>query len=200
MKVFTNEELRNIIVAILVMSVIFWIYVFSFPDYNWFFVSLIIVFFSFFLHEMGHKFVARKLGCMATYKIWPTGLLIGIITIFFGLIIEEVRNFGFAFIALGFMEIMPYSFGRWGFKVVKLTPKDLGLISLAGVGINVILAIFFKMFPGMWLFEKLAYFNALFALFNLLPIPPLDGSKIFMWKMWLWLFLMFITILLLFVF
>jgi len=200
MKVFTNEELRNIIVAILVMSVIFWIYVFSFPDYNWFFVSLIIVFFSFFLHEMGHKFVARKLGCMATYKIWPTGLLIGIITIFFGLIIEGLRNSGFAFIALGFMEIMPYSFGRWGFKVVRLTPKDLGLISLSGVGINIILAIFFKMFPGMWLFDKLAYFNALFALFNLLPIPPLDGSKIFMWKMWLWLLLMFITILLLFVF
>ena len=200
MKVFTNEELRNIIIAILVMSVIFWIYVFSFPDYNWFFVSLIIVFFSFFIHEMGHKFVARKLGCMATYKIWPTGLLIGIITIFFGLIIEGLRNSGFAFIALGFMEIMPYSFGRWGFKVVRLTPKGLGLISLAGVGVNIILAIFFKIFSGMWLFDKLAYFNALFALFNLLPIPPLDGSKIFMWKMWFWLFLMFITILLLFIF
>jgi len=195
MKVFTNEELRNIIVSILVMSVIFWVFVFSFPDYNGFFISLIIVFFSFFLHEMGHKFAARRLGCMATYKIWPTGLLIGIITIFFGLM-----GIGIVFIALGFVEIMPYSFGRWGFKVVRLTPKDFGLIALAGVGINVLFAIFFKMFPGMWMFEKLSYFNGLFALFNLLPIPPLDGSKIFMWKMWFWLLLMFITILVLFVF
>jgi len=194
MKAFTNEELRNIIISILVMSVIFWVYVFSFPDYIGFFISLIIVFFSFFLHEMGHKFMARKLGCMATYKLWTTGLLIGIITIFFGLI-----GVGFAFIALGFVEIMPYSFGRWGFKVVKLTPKDLGLISLAGVGINVLFAVIFKMFPDP-LFQKLSYFNGLFALFNLLPIPPLDGSKIFMWKEWFWLFLIFITVLVLFVF
>jgi len=199
MKVFTNEELRNITISILVMSVIFWVYVFSFPDYGGFFLSLIIVFFSFFLHEMGHKFAARKLGCMATYKIWPIGLLIGIIAIFFGLIVEGIRNLGFVFVALGFMEIMPYSFGRWGFKVVRLTPKDLGLISLSGVGINVILAVFFKMFPDP-IFQSLSYFNGLFALFNLLPIPPLDGSKIFMWKMWFWLFLIFITILVLFVF
>jgi len=194
MKAFTNEELRNIIISILVMSVIFWVYVFSFPDYTGFFISLIIVFFSFFLHEMGHKFAARRLGCMATYKIWPTGLLIGIITIFFGLI-----GVGFAFIALGFVEILPYSFGRWGFKVARLTPKDFGLISLAGVGINVLFAVFFKMFPGM-IFQNLSYFNGLFALFNLIPIPPLDGSKIFMWKMWFWLFLIFITILVLFIF
>lgn len=193
MKAFTNEELRDIIVSILVLSVIFWVFVFSFPDYSGFFVSLIIVFFSFFLHEMGHKFAARKLGCMATYKIWPTGLLIGIITIFFGLI-----GVGIVFIALGFVEIMPYSFGRLGFKVVRLTPKDFGLISLAGVGINVLFAVLFKMFPGM-IFQNLSYFNGLFALFNLLPIPPLDGSKIFMWKMWFWLLLIFITILVVFV-
>ena len=194
MKAFTNEELKNIIVSILVMSVIFWVYVFSFPDYTGFFIALIIVFFSFFLHEMGHKFAARRLGCMATYKLWPTGLLIGVITIFFGMM-----GFGFAFIALGFVEILPYSFGRWGFKVARLTPKDFGLISLTGVGINVLLAVFFKMFPDP-LFQNLSYFNGLFALFNLLPIPPLDGSKIFMWKMWFWLFLMFITVLVLFVF
>jgi Zn-dependent protease len=67
------------------------------------------------------------------------------------------------------------------------------------VGINVFFAVFFKMFPG-GIFETLSYYNGLLALFNLIPIPPLDGSKIFMWKMWFWLFLVFITVLAVFIF
>jgi Zn-dependent protease len=148
---------------------------------------------------MGHKFMAKKLGCMASFKLWTTGLLIAVISIFLGIAFPPFREFGFVFLALGYIEIMPYSFGRWGFKVTKLTPKDLGLISLSGVGVNILLAVFFKMFPDP-LFQSLSYFNGMFALFNLLPIPPLDGTKIFMWKMWFWLFLMFITVLTLFVF
>ena len=115
--------------------------------------------------------------------------MIGLISILFGMI-----GAGIVFIAIGAVEIMPYSFGRWGFKVVKLTQRDLGLISLAGVGLNVVFAVFFKLFPGM-IFEKLSFFNGLFAVFNLIPFPPLDGSKIFMWKEWFWLFLMFVSVL-----
>lgn len=69
MKFFTNSELRDLIIAIVVLAVVF-----SFPDFNVFVVSLIIVFFSYFVHELGHKFVARKFGCLATFKIWPFGI------------------------------------------------------------------------------------------------------------------------------
>ena len=189
MAIFTDVEIRDIIISILLVSVIFWVYLFEFPSFIGFFSSLVIVFFSFFLHEMGHKFVARRLGCIATYKIWPIGILIGLVSIVFGMI-----GAGIVFIAVGAVEIMPYSFGRWGFKVVKLGQREMGLISLAGVGLNVFFAIFFKLFPGM-IFQKLSYFNGLFAIFNLIPFPPLDGSKIFMWKEWLWLFLMFVSVL-----
>jgi Zn-dependent protease len=189
MKAFTNEEIRDIAVSIVVVALIFTVYISEFRNFMGFIASLIIVFFSFFLHEMGHKFAARKLGCVATYKIWPIGLLIGLISIFFGFI-----GAGIVFVAVGTVEIMPYSFGRWGFKVVKLTQRELGLISLAGVGLNILFAVFFKLFPGM-IFENLSYFNGLFAIFNLIPFPPLDGSKIFMWKEWFWLFLMFVSVL-----
>jgi len=189
MAIFTDVEIRDIIISILLVSVIFWVYLFEFPSFIGFFSSLVIVFFSFFLHEMGHKFVARRLGCIATYKIWPVGILIGLVSIAFGMI-----GAGIVFIAVGAVEIMPYSFGRWGFKVVKLGQREMGLISLAGVGLNVFFAIFFKLFPGM-IFQKLSYFNGLFAIFNLIPFPPLDGSKIFMWKEWLWLFLIFVSVL-----
>ena len=189
MKVFTKEEIRDIIISIVVVSLIFSVYIPELRSFMGFFASLIIVFFSFFLHEMGHKFAARRLGCIATYKIWSIGLLIGLVSIVFGII-----GAGIVFVAIGAVEIMPYRFGRWGFKVVKLTQRDLGLISLAGVGLNVVFAVFFKLFPGM-IFEMLSYFNGLFAIFNLIPFPPLDGSKIFMWKEWFWLFLMFVSVL-----
>jgi Zn-dependent protease len=139
-----------------------------------------------------HEFVAKKLGCMATYKIWPLGLLFGVLSIFFGLI--GLKNFFIPLLMIGYTEINPYRFGRWGFKVVKLSSRDVGIIALAGTGLNVFFSVFFKLFPGS-VFHQLSYFNGLFALLNLIPIPPLDGSKIFMWKMWFWLFLIFITIL-----
>jgi len=189
MAIFTDVEIRDIIISVLLVSVIFWVYLFEFPSFIGFFSSLVIVFFSFFLHEMGHKFAARRLGCIATYKIWPVGILIGLVSIVFGMI-----GAGIVFIAVGAVEIMPYSFGRWGFKVVRLGQREMGLISLAGVGLNVFFAIFFKLLPGM-IFQKLSYFNGLFAIFNLIPFPPLDGTKIFMWKEWLWLFLVFVSVL-----
>jgi Zn-dependent protease len=190
MKAFSNEELRDIIIAIIVLALIF-----SFPDLTLFFLSLILVFFSYFLHEMGHKFMARKFGCMATFKIWPAGIFLGIMTMFFRLI----GGWNVVFVAPGFIEIMPYSFGRWGFKVVRVGKKELAWISLAGVGINVLFAVVFKILPGE-IFQILSRYNGFIAFFNLLPIPPLDGSKIFLWEMWVWLFLIFVTILTIFVF
>jgi len=185
MKFFSNKELRDLAIAILLLS-----FILSFPDLNLFFLAILIVFFSYFLHEMGHKMIARKLGCMTNFKLWPAGIFVGIFSAFFKLI----SGIDIVFVAPGFVEIMPYRFGRWGFKVVTLGTKDLGLISLGGVGINILLMIIFKAIPGQ-VFELLSYYNGLIALFNLLPIPPLDGSKIFLWKEWFWLFLIFITVL-----
>jgi Zn-dependent protease len=191
MKVFTDKELRDLVISVVILALIF-----SFPDIPGLFLfSLILVFFSYFIHELGHKFVAKKFGCTATFKLWPPGILIGIMSTLF----RAIGGWGIVFVAPGFVEIMPYSFGRMGFKVVRLGPRDLGLIALAGVGINVLFAVLFKMLPGD-IFQTLSYYNGLLALFNLLPIPPLDGSKIFMWKMFYWLFLVFITVLVIFVF
>jgi len=189
MKLFTGNELRDLIIAILVLAGIF-----SFPELDIFLITVVIVFFSYALHELGHKFVAKKFGCIATFKLWMPGILIGIVSMFF-----RTLGLGLVFVAPGFVEIMPYSFGRWGFKVARLGKKELGLIALAGVGVNIFFAIFFKMFPGE-IFKQLSYYNGLLALFNLIPVPPLDGSKVFLWEMWIWLFFIFITFLTVFIF
>ena len=195
MKLFKNKELRDLILAIIILSVIF-----SFPDFSGFFlVSIVIVLFSYFIRELAHKFVARKFGCMSTFKLWPPGVLIGIMSIllkYFGGFFAE-KNIVFA--APGFAEVVPYRFGRMGFKLARVTPKDLGLVALAGTGINVFFAVFFKMFSG-GIFQTLGLYNGLIALFNLIPISPLDGGKIFVWSMMTWLFLVFVSVLVVFVF
>lgn len=190
MKFFTNQELKELAVSILALGVIFSFLDFSSSNFlSLFFITILISFISLISREIGHKFVAKKLGCLATYKLWSTGILIGILSIIFRLFT------GIVFVAPGYVDIMPYSFGRWGFKVVRLTPKDFGLICLAGTGINILFALIFKMFSGS-VFQLMSDVNALLAFYTLLPIPPLNGSKIFMWSMTIWLFLIFITFLL----
>lgn len=68
-------------------------------------------------------------------------------------------------------------------------PRDHGLlVSLAGPATNIVLAVLAAMvlrrFPpgnSQWAFNIVVYFgtlNAILAVFNLLPIPPLDGSAL----------------------
>ncbi len=181
MKLFTSDEIRDLTIAIFALALIF-----AYPNLEeQFFLALVIVFISFFLHEMGHKFLATRLGCTATFKMWPFGILFGLLSIFL-----PIR-----FFAPGFVEIVPYKFGRWGIKVIRLTPRDLGQISLAGVSVNILFAWLFALMGGNALFLTLAEINAWLAFFNLLPVPPLDGSKIFLWSIWIWLFLFLLTML-----
>jgi Zn-dependent protease len=72
------------------------------------------------------------------------------------------------------------------------TKRGMILVSLAGAGANFLLAIVFAALfkhglqmgwveQGTWLFQVLRaglLLNLLLGLFNLLPIPPLDGSKV----------------------
>ena len=78
------------------------------------------------------------------------------------------------------VPINPYNFKdkRWG------TLK----VALAGPSVNFLIAIFFSLLvrftnlPQQFseFLAVVAFYNFLWGLFNLLPIPPLDGSKIVM--------------------
>lgn len=181
---FSKRELGDIAIAVIVLSLALtilykrgaiitylgdefgsaakWIVLFG--------ICLLLVVFSFLLHEFGHKFTAQNFGMRSEFRIFPTGLFITLLT--------SVLGFLFAAPGAVYIEGNP-------------TRKENGIISIAGPAVNILLTLVgiagCLAFNGggvvVIFFYLLAYLNAFLAVFNLLPIPPLDGSKIWGWSM-----------------
>jgi len=146
-----------------------------------FLMAIVGVSLGFILHEMGHRFVARRFGCFAEYTMWPTGLILALIC----------SLLGFVFAAPGAVMIYPRA------DTSGLTRQKIGLISIAGPAMNICLAagfILLNMAYPMLLFSLGALVNTWLAIFNLIPLGPLDGSKIFRWNKKAWLAILVVGI------
>lgn len=179
---FSWDELRDIFIIILGVT-----FILSFPKLQEkFLFYFFIVTFSILLKQTMHKISADKRGCMATFKLWVPGILLGIFTL------SMKTIFGFIFTALGRTEISPYKFGRWGIKVIKPTPHDYGKIILAGLYANMC---FFLLFGVLYtinpseVFKTIGLINWILFFFNFLPIPSLDGGYVFTMGIFRWLFM-----------
>lgn len=185
---FSKTETKDLSIAIIVITLLF-AYLYSNGTFGMMIylipISLVTIGLSFILHELGHKYVAQKYGFFAEFRKWNTGLLIAIIT---GL-------FGFIFLAPGAVYIGSYT--------GIITDEENGKISIAGPIVNIILAVIFLLIeislkPFFLLSSPLStylmitamigfHINSFLALFNLLPIPMLDGSKVMKWNLPLWI-------------
>jgi len=180
-----SKELKDLVISALLLALAFGI-AFS-GGFRAFFQpsSLLIVTFmavvgvslGFVLHELGHRFVARRFGYFAEYAMWPTGLIIAL----------ACSLFGFIFAAPGAVMIYPRA-DIWGRS--SLTREKAGLISVAGPAMNICLAVIFlvlDMIQPTLLFTLGALVNTWLAIFNLIPLGPLDGAKILRWNKEAWL-------------
>jgi Zn-dependent protease len=134
--------------------------------------------YSIIIHELAHGWVAEKMGdstarWLGRLSLNPIKHLdpIGTIMLFI---------FGF-----GWAKPVPVNFSR-----LRDFRKGLIFVSAAGITANIILAFFALFFLQLLsrlqieslntLLYYFAQINIMLAAFNLIPIPPLDGSKILM--------------------
>ena len=184
---FTAREIRDIIISLLVISLAF-DYILTGRDLNAtvanFGYMVVVVGFGFVLHELAHKFTAIRYGYWAEYKMWFQGLILALITSYFG----------FVFAAPGAVYIHGYNIKK----------SENGIISLAGPATNIILAVLFLIsIPMASQYGLLslailgATINSFLAVFNLIPLVVLDGAKIFKWNPLIWIATMLMALMLL---
>lgn len=138
---------------------------------------------GFVIHELGHRQVARHYGAHAEFRMWKKGLMFALAS---G-IISFLTPIKFIFAAPGAVYI----------HGPHLTRDQNGKISVAGIALNIaigLISLFAAFFVGGFLGILLSYvamINFFLAFFNLLPIPPLDGSKVMAWDVRIWAVLFF---------
>jgi len=173
---FSKKEIKDLFFAWILISIAFAV-LFSFGTVGLsfqffvvsFFVSLLTAGEGFLFHELMHKIVAQKYGLFAEFRAFYKMIFLAI---------------GLAF--LGFIFAAPGAVEMRG----KITSEINGKISLAGPLTNIALAILFfiplrfSTSEGIvqMIFEFGFRINSLLALFNMIPITPFDGAKVFVWN------------------
>jgi Zn-dependent protease len=140
------------------------------------------------LHEVAHGWAAKQLGDLTAYKLGRLSLNP----------IRHVDPLGTVIVPIGLALLTQ---GQWYFGWAKPVPvvfrnlrnpkRDMVLVAAAGPGANLVMATFWTLVyigatlagntPEDWLIRVCQagiYFNTLLMVFNLLPIPPLDGGRV----------------------
>ena len=128
------------------------------------------------LHEVMHKVVAQRYGSSAEFRYNPRGLL-------------------FAFVLAA---VIGFLYGAPGATWISgpVTTEQNGRISAAGPATNVVVSILFfagylavstrvsslLTFSLVFILSQIATVNAILAGFNMIPVMPLDGAKVWAWN------------------
>jgi len=144
---------------------------------------IFILLYSIILHELAHGFAAEKLG---DYTPRIAGRLtlnpIPHLDLFGSIILPFLSTY---FLGIGFGWAKPVPVNPLNFENPN---KDMAKVALAGPLTNLFLVfifLFFYKFSSYFginseIFLLAIRLNLILAIFNLIPIPPLDGSRIFL--------------------
>jgi Zn-dependent protease len=151
-----------------------------FKDPAAFILLSILLLYSVIFHEMAHGWVAYKMGD-------PTAKALGRLTLNPLKHLDPFGSLMLLIVGFGWAKPVPVNLGNIPSHERR---KGLILVSAAGVTANLICAfialLLFRLIAPLpsetlgGILRLLARINLILAAFNLIPIPPLDGSKIVM--------------------
>jgi len=149
-----------------------------------FYVAILIL--SVMVHEVAHGFMAYKEGdstakVAGRLSLNPLKHIDPMGTIILPLLLV-ITNAGFIF---GWAKPVPFNPNNF-----RNRRRGTFLVAFAGIWMNLIIALVFSLLirflPGsgittpalLSVFASIVFINILLAIFNLVPVPPLDGSRI----------------------
>jgi Zn-dependent protease len=145
-----------------------------------FVILTVLLLYSVIFHELAHGWVAYKMGD-------PTAKLLGRLTLNPVKHLDPIGTLMLLIIGFGWAKPVPVNLGN---IPADKRRKGIILVSAAGITANIIFAFVALLLlrlispepSGMagQVLLLLAHINIILAAFNLIPIPPLDGSKILM--------------------
>jgi Zn-dependent protease len=145
-----------------------------------FVILSVLLLYSVIFHELAHGWVAYKMGD-------PTAKLLGRLTLNPVKHLDPIGTLMLLIIGFGWAKPVPVNLGN---IPADKRRKGIILVSAAGITANIIFAFVALLLlrlispepSGMagQVLLLLAHINIILAAFNLIPIPPLDGSKILM--------------------
>ena len=135
------------------------------------------------VHEYAHGLIALRFGD-------PTASRLGRLTLNPLKHLDPIGVFCFIIMKIGWAKPVPVDP-----RYFKNPARDLLLVSLAGPGANLLIAVasglalqlllpiatllpHFLLWPLLQMTAASVWINIMLAVFNLIPIPPLDGSKV----------------------
>jgi Zn-dependent protease len=177
-----SSEFKQLLIAWFVLGFCFSVSAIFLPGLflSTFLISLGTLGLGFIGHELAHRYVARRFGCWAEFRLWPMGLIMALLFAF-------VSGGRMIFAAPGAVYIIPRSSG-FGYGISK---RENGIISVSGPLTNIGVALFFLAVRDLGgilgLVGAQGYFvNLWLAAFNLLPFGMMDGNKVFGWNKIVW--------------
>ena len=201
---YTKREYKYLIIAIIVLTLVF-----GFNDgketfeLSYWLANLVKVFiivaFSVFVHDFAHDLMAKKYGFLSEFRLlgikgfykknpfpktfnlfgkelkirsFPIGIVIA-------LLITLASNGLIFFTAISCYGLVILKHYRFGKKFIEVTDFEEAKVAVAGPLSNILIALIFSAFNVNSLFDTVVMVNAWMAFWDILPLPGLDGAKVY---------------------